>query len=102
MKFLCHQNSIWLPGNVISMLFWLQSLIYTTTTRDQWAKTRSPNPNIKVYLGAPASARAASNGFVSSQTLASVALGAQKEFSSFGGVMLWDADAAHSKCFFFL
>ncbi|KAF8807244.1 glycoside hydrolase [Phlegmacium glaucopus] len=63
---------------------------------DQWAKTQSPNPNIKVYLGAPASALAAGNGFVSSQTLASVALGAQKQFSSFGGVMLWDADAAHT------
>jgi chitinase len=61
-------------------------------TRDQWAKTKSSNRNIKVYfkLVAPASPQAAGSGYVSSGTLAKVALNAQKQFSSFGGVMLWD------------
>jgi len=66
---------------------------FNLATWDQWAKT-SPNPNIKIYLGAPSSPQAAGSGYVSSDTLASVALNAQKQFSSFGGVMLWDMDAA--------
>ena len=94
-KLLHHQISTWLFGNNIPLLFWLQGLI--STTRDQWAKTKSPNRNIKIYLGAPASPQAADSGFLSSGTLAAVALAAQKKFSSFGGVMLWDADAAQSK-----
>jgi len=63
---------------------------------DHWAKTQSLNRDIKVYLGAPGSPHAAGSGFVSSGTLAQVALNAQKQFSSFGGVMLWDADAAQT------
>jgi chitinase len=63
---------------------------------DKWAKTQSPNRNIKVYLGAPASPQSAGTGFVSSGTLAGVALNAQKQFSSFGGVMLWDASSAQT------
>jgi len=65
--------------------------------RDQWAKTRSPNKDVKVYLGAPASRGAAGNGYVSSQDLINVVRASQKKYSSFGGVMLWDADSAYSK-----
>lgn len=65
--------------------------------RDRWAKTQSPNKDVKVYIGAPASADSAGNGFVSSQTLINVAKQAQKQYSSFGGIMLWDADSAYSK-----
>ncbi|RDB28431.1 Chitinase 2 [Hypsizygus marmoreus] len=65
-------------------------------TWDHWAKTQSPNPNIKVYLGAPGSSKAAGNGYVDIQTLSRVARDAQKRYSSFGGVMLWDADVAYS------
>ena len=80
---------------------WFAGFDSINYSRDKWAKTQSLNRNIKIYLGAPASAQAAGSGFVSSGTLAGVALNAQKQFSSFGGVMLWDADAAQSKCFFF-
>lgn len=65
--------------------------------RDHWAKTRSPNKDVKVYLGAPASPGAAGNGYVSSQNLINVVRASQKKYSSFGGVMLWDADSAYSK-----
>ena len=65
--------------------------------RDHWAKTQSPNKDVKVYLGAPGSAGSAGNGYVSSQTLINVALDAQKRYSSFGGIMLWDADSAYSE-----
>ncbi|KAF7320015.1 Glycoside hydrolase family 18 protein [Mycena kentingensis (nom. inval.)] len=61
---------------------------------DQWAKTISPNPNVKVYIGAPASTTAAGSGFVDIATLSSIAVKMRKSFSSFGGVMLWDASQA--------
>ncbi|KAG6910590.1 hypothetical protein DXG01_009541 [Tephrocybe rancida] len=63
---------------------------------DKWARTKSPNSDVKIYIGAPASSSAAGNGYVDAATLAKVAKDAQTEFPSFGGVMLWDADAAHS------
>ncbi|KAH8074808.1 glycoside hydrolase [Cristinia sonorae] len=67
---------------------------YNFATWDNWAKTKSPNKNVKVYIGAPGSPDAAGDGYVSSSTLANFAAQAQKQFSSFGGVMLWDADTA--------
>ncbi|KIM48367.1 glycoside hydrolase family 18 protein [Hebeloma cylindrosporum] len=69
---------------------------FNMATWDRWAKTRSPNKNIKVYLGAPASQGAAGNGYVSSQNLINVVRTSQKKYSSFGGVMLWDADSAYT------
>ena len=66
-----------------------------TSVRDNWAKTVSPNPNVKVYIGAPAAPQAAGSGYVSASTLASDALQTRSQFSSFGGVMLWDASQAH-------
>lgn len=67
---------------------------FNFATWDNWAKTQSPNPNVKVYLGAPASPQAAGSGFVSSDTLIGMAKDAQQRFSSFGGVMLWDMDTS--------
>ncbi|KAF9452542.1 glycoside hydrolase family 18 protein [Macrolepiota fuliginosa MF-IS2] len=62
--------------------------------RDHWAKTTSPNPNVKVYIGAPAGPKAAGSGYVDASALISMAKGVQSQYSSFGGVMLWDADTA--------
>jgi len=62
--------------------------------RDHWAKTVSANKNIKVYIGAPASKDAAGTGYVDVGTLANYAKHAQKTWSSFGGVMLWEASLA--------
>ena len=64
--------------------------------RDNWAKTTSYNKNVKVYIGAPGSAEAAGTGYVSSSTLAQYVSDAQSKYSSFGGVMMWDADTAYS------
>ncbi|KAF4623693.1 hypothetical protein D9613_001655 [Agrocybe pediades] len=69
---------------------------FNFATWDHWAKTQSMNKDVKVYLGAPGSADSAGNGFVSSQALINVARQAQQQYSSFGGIMLWDADTAYT------
>ncbi|KAJ3565154.1 hypothetical protein NP233_g7821 [Leucocoprinus birnbaumii] len=61
---------------------------------DNWAKTQSPNRNVKIYIGAPASSTAAGSGFVDAATLGNLARTTRSQFSSFGGVMLWDASQA--------
>ncbi|KAL1736950.1 glycoside hydrolase family 18 protein [Schizophyllum commune] len=63
-------------------------------TWDYWARHVSPNPDVKVYIGAPASSGAAGSGYVSSSTLNNIATTMRKSFPSFGGVMLWDASQA--------
>ncbi|KJA26016.1 carbohydrate-binding module family 5 protein [Hypholoma sublateritium FD-334 SS-4] len=63
---------------------------------DEWARTTSPNPNTKVYIGAPASTSAAGSGYVSISTLSSIAVQMRKSFPSFGGVMLWDESQAYA------
>ncbi|KAF8552320.1 glycoside hydrolase family 18 protein [Imleria badia] len=64
-------------------------------TWDNWAKTVSPNKNVKVYIGAPASSTAANNGYVSASTLAGIISQIKNQYTSFGGVMLWDASQAY-------
>ena len=66
--------------------------------RDKWAKTVSANKDIKVYIGAPASEEAAGEGYVDIGTLAKYAKQAQETWSSFGGVMLWEASLAVGQC----
>ncbi len=56
---------------------------------DNWAKTISKNPAVKVLLGVPGSATAAGAGFESGSTLAAI-IAYCNQFSSFGGVMSWD------------
>ncbi|THH31506.1 hypothetical protein EUX98_g2683 [Antrodiella citrinella] len=69
---------------------------YNFATWDNWAKTVSPNKNVKIYIGAPGSAAAAGDGYVNVTTLSNYATQAQQQFSSFGGIMLWDADTAYT------
>lgn len=52
---------------------------------------------MKVFIGAPGSPEAAGQGYVDIETLSNIARDTQKRYSSFGGVMLWDADTAYSK-----
>ncbi|KAI6039115.1 glycoside hydrolase family 18 protein [Pisolithus marmoratus] len=66
------------------------------STWDNWAKTISPNRNVKVYIGAPASSSAAGSGYVDASTFASIIQQTQRQYSSFGGVMLWDASQAYA------
>ncbi|KIP11453.1 carbohydrate-binding module family 5 protein [Phlebiopsis gigantea 11061_1 CR5-6] len=63
---------------------------------DNWARTISPNPNVKVYVGAPASSTAAGTGYEPIGTLSSIAVQMRQSFPSFGGVMLWDASQAYA------
>lgn len=62
-------------------------------TWDNFAKTISPNKNIKVYLGVPASRTAASTGYIDGATLKQF-VDKVKDYSSFGGIMMWDASQA--------
>ena len=74
------------------------ALIGTNVCRDHWAKTQSANSDVKVYIGAPASQGAAGSGYVDMSTLANFATRAQQNYSSFGGVMLWDVSTSVRQC----
>lgn len=64
---------------------------------DNWAKTQSPNKNVKVFLGVPASTSAANAGsYVDPGTLAGIISSTRSQYSSFGGVMYWDASQAYA------
>ena len=81
----------------------LQSYTAGTTTQnnfnfdtwDNWAKTVSLNPDVKVFLGVPASSTAAGSGYEAPASLAPIIEYCQT-FSSFGGVMMWDASQAYA------
>ncbi|KIL71002.1 glycoside hydrolase family 18 protein [Amanita muscaria Koide BX008] len=68
---------------------------FNFNTWDHWARYASPNPNVKVFLGAPGSPGAAGQGYVDIATLSGIATDMQNKYPSFGGVMLWDADSAY-------
>lgn len=63
-------------------------------TWDNWAKNTSPNKDVKIYIGAPASSTASNAGFVDVATLTKIAQETKEKYSSFGGVMFWDASQA--------
>ncbi|KAI0688227.1 glycoside hydrolase [Cytidiella melzeri] len=65
-------------------------------TWDNWAKTQSPNPNVKVFLGVPAAQAAAGSGYVPIDTLSPIIQQYKATYSSFGGVMFWDASQAYA------
>lgn len=79
----------------------LQSFIYDTSSQsdfnfetwDNWARTTSKNLDVRVLLGIPGNANAAGSGYVDPTGLASIVQYCSK-FSSFGGVMAWDASQA--------
>jgi len=62
---------------------------------DNWAKTTSPNKDIKIYVGAPASLTAAGSGYLDVASLGNVIQQIRSQYSSFGGVMLWDISQAY-------
>lgn len=64
-------------------------------TWDNWAKTVSPNRDVKIYIGAPASS-SAGNGYVNASILSTIIQETMTQYSSFGGVMLWDASQAYA------
>ncbi|KAG6902323.1 hypothetical protein C0995_001702 [Termitomyces sp. Mi166 len=64
---------------------------------DNWARFTSPNKNVKIYIGAPASSSAAGSGYQAIDTMKSIAVSMRNSFPSFGGVMLWDASQAYGE-----
>ncbi|KAF9883098.1 hypothetical protein FE257_004106 [Aspergillus nanangensis] len=62
---------------------------------DQWAKNISLNKDVKVFLGIPGNSGAAGSGYVSVSDLSGI-IEYVKGFSSFGGVMIWDASQAYA------
>ncbi|KAI0084132.1 glycoside hydrolase family 18 protein [Irpex rosettiformis] len=65
-------------------------------TWDNWAKTQSPNKNVKVYLGVPAAQSAAGSGYLPISSLSPIIQSYKAQYSSFGGVMFWDASQAYA------
>ncbi|KAL7620153.1 Chitinase 2 [Parahypoxylon ruwenzoriense] len=57
-------------------------------TWDDWAKQTSKNKGVKVFLGIPANT-GAGGGYQDASALAPI-IQYSKQFSSFGGVMMWD------------
>lgn len=58
----------------------------------KWARTGSVNPNVKVFVGAPAASRAVGAGYVPIATLQSMVSAAYAANPDvYGGIMLWDA-----------
>ena len=62
---------------------------------NNWAKSVSVNKNVKVFLGVPANTGAAGSGYLDATALQPV-IDYSKSFSSFGGVMMWDASQAYA------
>ncbi|KAK9370759.1 hypothetical protein V1509DRAFT_272424 [Lipomyces kononenkoae] len=63
---------------------------------DSFAKSSSYNTDVKVYLGVPASSTAAGTGYVDIDTLTEAAAALMSAYSSFGGIMMWDASQAYN------
>ncbi|CAA7265567.1 unnamed protein product [Cyclocybe aegerita] len=87
-------------GSVIHALNIFDSFRFATkawnfATWDNWAKATSPNKSVKIFLGAPAASTAAGSGYVDANTLSNIAKAMKASYSSFGGVMLWDASQAY-------
>ncbi|KAH8432985.1 glycoside hydrolase family 18 protein [Aspergillus melleus] len=63
---------------------------FNFATWDNWAKSTSLNKNVKVFLGVPGNTGAAGSGYQPLDRVKEI-VGYVKQFSSFGGVMIWDA-----------
>ncbi|KAJ1825870.1 Chitinase 2, partial [Coemansia sp. RSA 2599] len=62
----------------------------------EWATTISANKDVRVYLGVPGSPSAASSGYTSFEKLEELVNATRSKFSTFGGMMVWDASQADS------
>ncbi|KAJ2615041.1 Chitinase 2 [Coemansia sp. RSA 1804] len=63
---------------------------------DNWAKTKSVNKNVKIFIGAPGSPSAASSGYVDGSTLSTVYNAVRANYTSLGGIMTWDVSQART------
>ncbi|OZJ06202.1 hypothetical protein BZG36_00851 [Bifiguratus adelaidae] len=67
---------------------------YNFAEWDTWAKTVAINKDVKVFLGLAGSKTAADTGYTPWDQLRPVLGGTQNNYTSFGGVMMWDASEA--------
>jgi len=65
---------------------------FNFATWGSWAQETSVNPNVKVFIGAPASSQAAGEGYVALATLETIIASvlSSSYANTFGGIMLWD------------
>lgn len=64
---------------------------------DNWAKNTSPNKDVKVYIGVPGAGQSAGSGYLDLDKLAPIIQATQSNYSTFGGVMMWDVSSAYSE-----
>ncbi|KAB8277910.1 glycoside hydrolase superfamily [Aspergillus minisclerotigenes] len=62
---------------------------------DKWARETSLNKNAKVFLGVPGNQGAAGTGYQPISTVSEI-IKYVKQFSSFGGAMVWDASQVYA------
>ncbi|KAI0225296.1 Chitinase 2 [Massospora cicadina] len=58
---------------------------------ENWARKKSINSKVKLFLGVPATASAASYGYVEPSQVVQIAKQIKKKSQYFGGVAVWDA-----------
>lgn len=64
---------------------------------DDWAKNKSPNKDVKVFLGVPGSSTAAGSGYAKIEDLKPIIKDLSK-YSSYGGVTVWGKLHIHHHC----
>ncbi|KAJ1895879.1 Chitinase 2, partial [Coemansia sp. IMI 209127] len=57
---------------------------------DAWAKTQSVNKDVKVFIGAAGSSKAAGSGYVDATTLSTIYDAVRSNYTNLGGIMTWD------------
>lgn len=67
---------------------------FNFNTWADWASSTSPNKNIKVMLTLPGSPTAAGSGYVPMSTISTIVPQLASQYSSYGGVSIWDASQA--------
>ncbi|KAI7488001.1 NAD(P)-binding protein [Hortaea werneckii] len=83
----CGVNSF-VPGSIAQTNFNFE-------TWNNWTRTVSANPNVKILLGVPANTGAAGTGYLPVSSLGPI-IAYCKQFHSFAGVMMWDASQAYA------
>ncbi|KAJ2772153.1 Chitinase 2, partial [Coemansia nantahalensis] len=63
---------------------------------DGWAKTKSVNKNVRVYIGVPGAPSAASSGYIDGPALATIYNAVRSNYTSLGGIMTWDVSQART------
>ncbi|ORX97030.1 glycoside hydrolase, partial [Basidiobolus meristosporus CBS 931.73] len=81
-------------NNPCGLQYYNNSQAWNFGVWDYWATHISLNPQVKVYIGAPAAPSASGSGYVPLQQLQVIAEETRANFTSFGGIMFWDASQA--------